>query len=151
MILLTHANIRAAIVLAMLLTLLVSSRLGQSQPPLFPASSGSPSTSVEPISNQASQQPVPIVDSPDMLASNSEAPEQFALFIIGSPIANLRSGPGQDHAVLLVANQGEQFSITGKSPDLTWIEVCCVGGGKAWIASQLGVIYGPIEEAPIKP
>ena len=151
MTLLTHAHIRTALLLAFALTLLLSTRLSPGH--LLVDSYTDTQILVEPLVVNQPQQANLAADGATTVTSNQPeaANEPTAIFVIGSAIANLRSEPAMDAAVVGVANQGQQFTITGKSPNLEWIEVCCATGGIAWIASQLGVIYGSLEQTPIRP
>lgn len=152
MTLLTHAHIRIALLVAFGLTLLISTRLSSGHL-LVGSTYNNSQVAIEPISSSyLAETKVPGKElTENVLAQAATVNEQTAIFVIGSAIANLRSEPTTEASVLLVANQGQQFTITGKSPNLEWIEVCCVNGSKAWIASQLGVIYGSLEQAPIRP
>lgn len=152
MTLLSHAHIRIALLIAFSLTLLLSTRLSPGHLHVD-NSYTSAQINVEPLvmspAREAQWSSVESATNP--LGSLQAADEPTAIFVIGSSIANLRSEPFIDAPVVGVANQGQQFTITGKSPNLEWIEVCCVNGSKAWIASQLGVIYGSLEQTPIRP
>ncbi|MFN8440370.1 MAG: SH3 domain-containing protein [Caldilineaceae bacterium] len=152
MTLLSHAHTRIALLMAFALTLLLSTRLSPGHLQVDHSDSVA-QVSVEPLVTSPSQEAA--LTTVGATASSSESgqavDETTAIFVIGSAIANLRSEPSIDALMVGVANQGQQFTITGKSPNLEWIEVCCVNGSKAWIASQLGVIYGSLEQTPIRP
>lgn len=156
MYLLTHAHIRIALFAAIGVTLLFSTRLSPSHLPLtssYYSDEQATQIVVEPIqTNSALTVNRPTnADRPNEQVPTETASEQTALFVVGSAIANLRSEPRIDAPVGLVANQGQQFTIIGKSPDLEWIAVRSSDGSRVWIASQLGVIYGSLEQTPFVP
>lgn len=64
---------------------------------------------------------------------------------------NLRAGPGADQLVLTTAAAGEVFTVTARTADDTWLEVCCVGGKPVWLSSSLVTITGTVTSLPIKP
>lgn len=152
MTLLTHAHTRTALLLALALTLLLSTRLSPGHLQIENSYTVG-QIQVEPLVATQSQQTKWAAEGETATTSEQleAATEPTAIFVIGSAIANLRSEPAMNAPVVGVANQGQQFTITGKSPNLEWIEVCCATSGKAWIASQLGVIYGSLEQTPIRP
>lgn len=156
MYLLTHARIRIALLAAIGFTLLFSTRLSPGHLSLtsnYYSEDQAVPIMVEPIKTNSAltADQFTRTDSPNVQAPAEPASEQTALFVVGSPIANLRSEPRIDAPVILVANQGQQFTIIGKSPDLEWIEVRSSDGSRVWIASQLGVIYGSLEQISFVP
>ncbi len=71
--------------------------------------------------------------------------------------ANIRSGPSLDAPIIAKANPGDDFTITGKSPDGEWWQICCVRGPgdeegeateQAWIASVVAEPDGNIDAIP---
>lgn len=62
--------------------------------------------------------------------------------VITEKTINLRSGPGTDHPVIASSTAGEQFEITGRSPDGSWLEICCVNNTTAWVAEWVVTVEG---------
>ncbi len=62
---------------------------------------------------------------------------------------NLRSGPGTNYPVVKAALAGEQFVITGQSPDGTCLEICCLNGSAAWVAQWLVTEEGDTDSIEI--
>jgi len=63
----------------------------------------------------------------------------------------LRSGPSQGRSVISIAPVGETFTVTGRTADNTWLQVCCVNNEPAWLASQFVGVTGTITTLPVKP
>jgi uncharacterized protein YgiM (DUF1202 family) len=69
--------------------------------------------------------------------------------IISDPLVNLRSGPGLDFEVVVVAERGEEYDITGRSSDGEWWQICCTAEGvTAWVINNLVDTDGPVENVP---
>jgi uncharacterized protein YgiM (DUF1202 family) len=63
----------------------------------------------------------------------------------------LRSGPSQGQPVVSIAQVGQAFTVTGRTADNAWLQVCCVNNGPAWLASQFVGVTGTITTLPVKP
>jgi hypothetical protein len=70
---------------------------------------------------------------------------------IAVELANLRSGPGQGFRVVGLAKTRETFTVTARSGDGFWLQICCVNQAPAWLATGLVTITGTIEGLPIAP
>jgi uncharacterized protein YraI len=66
------------------------------------------------------------------------------------PLA-LRAGPNQGQPVVSSAQVGQTFTVTGRTTDNTWLQVCCVNNEPAWLASQFVVFTGTLTTLPVKP
>ena len=66
------------------------------------------------------------------------------------PLA-LRAGPNQGQPVLSSAQVGQAFTVTGRTADNAWLQVCCVNNEPAWLASQFVVFTGTLTTLPVKP
>ncbi len=64
---------------------------------------------------------------------------------------NLRAGPGRDQRVVAVGQAGATFTVTARTADNTWLQVCCVGTNRAWLFAEYAVITGTIASVPILP
>jgi hypothetical protein len=65
-----------------------------------------------------------------------------APYVVANKAANLRSGPGTNYPLVGSAGAGRQYEITGRSPDGTWLEICCVKGAPAWVAKSVITVGG---------
>jgi uncharacterized protein YgiM (DUF1202 family) len=63
----------------------------------------------------------------------------------------LRAGPNQAQPALSSAQAGQAFTVTGRSADNAWLQVCCVNNEPAWLASQFVVVTGTLTTVPVKP
>lgn len=66
------------------------------------------------------------------------------------PLA-LRTGPGRDQPLVAVAQIGETFTVTGRTNDNLWLQLCCVRTNPAWAFAEYLTITGTITSLPIKP
>jgi len=66
-------------------------------------------------------------------------------------LLNLREGPGQGFGVIRLARAGEVFTVTARSNDGGWLQVCCVNQAPAWLATGMVTRTGTIEGLPIAP
>jgi uncharacterized protein YraI len=64
---------------------------------------------------------------------------------------SLRTGPGRDQPLLAVAQIGETFTVTGRTADNLWLQVCCVRTNPAWAFAEYLTITGTLTSLPIKP
>ena len=63
----------------------------------------------------------------------------------------LRAGPNQTQPALSSAQAGQAFTVTGRTADNAWLQVCCVNNEPAWLASQFVVVTGTLTTLPVKP
>lgn len=99
--------------------------------PLLPTDTPAPPTDT----------PVPPTPVPaEPTATPTETPPQTARMTITNQVANVRSGPGTQYAVIGSVNQGMQFDITGKNQAGDWFQFCCVNGEVGWMFSQLATV-----------
>ena len=63
----------------------------------------------------------------------------------------LRAGPNQDQPAVSSAQVGQAFTVTGRTADNAWLQICCVNNEPAWLASQFVVITGTLSTLPVKP
>ena len=63
----------------------------------------------------------------------------------------LRAGPNQTQPTLGSAQAGQAFTVTGRTADNAWLQVCCVNNQPAWLASQFVVVTGTLTTLPVKP
>ncbi|MBX3049930.1 MAG: SH3 domain-containing protein [Caldilineaceae bacterium] len=99
--------------------------------PLLPTDTPAPPTDtpVPPTPIPAEPTPVP-----------TDTPPPAARMTITNQVANVRSGPGTNYAVIGSVNQGMQFDVTGKNPAGDWFQFCCVNGEVGWMFSQLATL-----------
>ncbi len=64
---------------------------------------------------------------------------------------NLRTGPGPDQTIVAVGQVGATFTVTARTADNTWLQVCCVGANRAWLFAEYVVITGTIASVPVIP
>ena len=93
------------------------------------------------------QQPAP-ADTPPAPADTPPAPADtptpepdVARFTVKTDLAatavNVRTGPSTAFGVIGTVSRGDQFEISGRNPENTWYEFCCVNGQQGWIFSGL--------------
>jgi len=61
----------------------------------------------------------------------------------------LRAGPNQP--AISSAQVGQVFTVTGRTADNAWLQVCCVNNAPVWLASQFVVVTGTLTTLPVKP
>jgi hypothetical protein len=61
----------------------------------------------------------------------------------------LRSGPGTGFDTVGVLRAGESLTVTARSMDWAWWQVCCVSQQPAWVASQYISVTGPTLVLPV--
>ena len=74
----------------------------------------------------------------------------------GTPVAgfscgqNLRSGPGNDYFVIRVVPAGSSMIVTGRSNDLTWVQLSAgTLNGWATLGGCIAPIQGDVSAAPV--
>lgn len=85
--------------------------------------------------------PVPPTPAPaDPTPVPTDTPAPVARMTITNQVANVRSGPGTNYAVIGSVSQGMQFDVTGKNPAGDWFQFCCVNGEVGWMFAQLATV-----------
>jgi hypothetical protein len=64
---------------------------------------------------------------------------------------NLRSAPGTNAGIVGTANQGDRFTVTGRSADGNWLQVCCVSDQPAWLSGSYVNLSSPADALPVIP
>jgi uncharacterized protein YraI len=70
--------------------------------------------------------------------------------IVEGPLM-LRAGPERSQPVLGIGDIGSTYTVTARTSDSTWLQVCCVKGSPAWLSAQFVAITGTIASLPVKP
>lgn len=69
--------------------------------------------------------------------------------VVTGALVKLHSGPSSDYAVLLTAEQGTQYEITGRDASGDWWRVCCILDGAAgWVPAAAIAISGNTSQTP---
>lgn len=71
------------------------------------------------------------------------------LVVISGATVNLRLGPGTNYPVVGRGESGRRYTITGRSPDNSWWQICCINGKDAWVAAAVVGVMGPVEGVPV--
>ncbi len=118
--------------------------------PVTPAANAVPVTPDERISDIA-QYTLP-TPAPEIV------PDVTAVVVTEGSRANVRSGPNIDSPIVLKANPGDTFKVTGKSADGEWWQICCVRGPAdaageatelAWLATVVVELDGNADAVPV--
>ena len=92
----------------------------------------------EPAPELPTETPVPVeeaaVEEPTPEPPTSTPVPKLIVSIAG---ANVRNGPGTEYGLVGAVNQGQAFDITGRNPEGTWWQFCCVNGQQSWIFGEL--------------
>jgi len=119
----------------------------------IPAAQGSdqpvtkPGEHITDIANFALPTPKPVI-----------IPDVKARIITEDARANVRSGPATDAQIVTKDNPGDTFTVTGRSEDGEWWQICCVTGPsdeegkpteKAWLSSVVVETDGKADDIPI--
>jgi uncharacterized protein YgiM (DUF1202 family) len=71
--------------------------------------------------------------------------------MVAVDLLNLRGGPGQGFGVVGLARAGETYTVTSRSEDGAWLQICCVNQAPAWLASGMITVTSTIDSLPIAP
>ncbi len=71
------------------------------------------------------------------------------LAVINTELVNSRTGPDTTYPVVMILGRGEEFDITGKNADGTWLRICCVQGQEAWLSAEFVDTDGAIDPLPV--
>ncbi len=69
--------------------------------------------------------------------------------IITASVANVRSGPGTEYAVIGQVSQGDSYIITGRNAAGNWYQIAGVSNQLAWIFSELLTVQGSSADIPV--
>jgi len=81
-------------------------------------------------------QPVPAEQPAALPVDASAAAPQTAIAVITDDLINIRRGPGLQYSVLKLGMRGDQYTLTGRSADDTWWQICCIEELPGWITQQ---------------
>jgi len=82
--------------------------------------------------------PVPVEEVPvEEPTPVPPTPTPVPKLVVSIASANVRNGPGTEYGLAGAVNQGQAFDITGRNPEGTWWQFCCVNGQQSWIFGEL--------------
>lgn len=88
---------------------------------------------------------MPTAEGPALPAATLPPPQA----LVTEALARVYGGPGSDYPVLLIAEQGTQYEITGRNPSSDWWRVCCTPAGEAgWVSAEAITISGDTSQTP---
>lgn len=91
------------------------------------------------------EMPAPTAEAP----ATSSAPLPPPQAIVTEALLKVYSGPGSDYPVLLTAEKGAQYEITGRNPRGDWWRVCCLMAGQnGWVPAEAITISGNTGQTP---
>jgi len=102
---------------------------------------------------EATQPPTPTATSPAPGAATPPAVSSGAVMqaVVAVDLLNLRGGPGQGFEVIGLARAGETFTVTARSGDGVWLQICCFNQAPAWLATGMVTVTGTVESLPVAP
>lgn len=139
-------------------------RGGVSEEPVAPLRSPHPTFTPTPIAPPTSEvaasvvevegQPsVPVVEmgalAAEQASAGGETNTQPVLAIVNDDLINIRRGPGLEHAPLRLGMRGDQFTITGRSADNLWWQICCIEERSGWISQTYVDVDGPVDSVSV--
>lgn len=74
-------------------------------------------------------------------------PTPFVLVTTG--LVSLRTGPGPNYPLIAQLGPNIPVAITGRNPENTWYEICCVNGGPVWVAQTHVQTVNDPSDAPL--
>jgi len=118
-----------------------------------PAQPAPPTPEAPPAVDAANQAPQALVgesvpaQAPEATTSAGEM--QSVLAVVNDDLVNIRRGPGLQYPPLRLGMRGDQFTITGRSADDLWWQICCVEERPAWISQTYIDADGPVDSVPV--
>lgn len=95
---------------------------------------------------------LPLPSPTETAVSASTAPptptSELSSVVVNVERLNVRSGPSTDYPVLLVAEEGVQFTAVGSVSARDWWQVCCVNGELAWVVAEAVTFVGEETAVP---
>ncbi len=93
---------------------------------------------VQPAPELPTETPVPAEEVPvEEPTPVPPTPTPVPKLVVSIASANVRNGPGTQYGLAGAVNQGQAFDITGRNPEGTWWQFCCVNGQQSWIFGEL--------------
>lgn len=108
-------------------------------PTRAPSATAAPTATPSPVASPTPLQPTKAPTVTPTAADVARIPE--------GPV-NLRAGPGTTYPVLATTKGGEEYTITGRSEDGLWVQVCCVAAARAWVSVQFAGLPKPVDAYP---
>jgi len=76
-------------------------------------------------------------------------PVEPALGVINTELVNSRTGPDTSYGVVMILGAGENFDVTGKNADGSWLRICCVQQQESWIKAEFVNVTGSLDTLPV--
>jgi hypothetical protein len=155
------------VVLAVLLAAAVAGCFGRgevSEEPAAPLRSPYPTftpTPPAPLTPEAAapvvavenQPAVPVVEvgapAAEQAGAGIETNAQPVLAVLNDDLIYIRRGPGTEYDPLQLGMRGDQFTITGRSADNLWWQICCIEEQPGWISQTYIDADGPVDNVPV--
>jgi uncharacterized protein YraI len=110
--------------------------------PAAPVAASEPATNAAPVAEGGD---VTNTDATTNTGGEGAAPTQepaptptpLPKVVVTNPTVNARNGPGTEYGLVGALTQGQSFDVTGKNPEGTWWQFCCVNGQPAWVFGEL--------------
>ncbi|MEZ4682047.1 MAG: SH3 domain-containing protein [Caldilineaceae bacterium] len=134
-------------ILLLLLLLFTAACGGGEEPTPTPTRTPEPGGQVETLPTPTPQPAVPVTDTqsttnaptaqaaPPSTTDEGAADEQ-EVATVNAALLNIRSGPSTDNEIVATAEEGQQFTIEGRSDDGQWVQLGQNGSAVGWAAAE---------------
>jgi hypothetical protein len=110
---------------------------------LYATDTPAPSPTPEPL--QATPQPTGDVETNRPTRESGPRPQPTPYVVVNTDTLNARRGPGTTFERVGQVKRGDQLMVLGKTPDGTWINVCCVANQPVWVFAELVTEMGAVD------
>jgi len=73
----------------------------------------------------------------------------FTGVVAGTPVLNVRSGPGTQFPQLATLNSGQTIGLLGRNTDASWLQINLPSGGTGWVSQLYVVPNGVLANLPV--
>ncbi len=114
-----------------------------------------PTVAATPSTVPASPTAAPTRPPTTLPASPAPSPTAAAA---AAPIATVRQGPliarpspSKDTPIFALVQVGDTFTVTARTADSVWLQVCCVKDAAVWLAAEFVDVNGDVTGLPVSP
>lgn len=76
-------------------------------------------------------------------------PQPTPHVVVNTNTLNGRRGPGTTFERVGQAKRGDELMVLGRTPDGTWINVCCMANQPVWVSAELVTEKGPVDTVAV--
>lgn len=92
----------------------------------------------------------PPTETPTPLPTPTPTVTPTPFVLVEAGLVSLRSGPGIDYPLVAQLGPDIPIAVTGRNPEGTWLQICCVNAQALWVAANHVAVQNDLLAAPLE-